>query len=304
MKRRVALSAPVGSSAWIIALLLLPGASLTARTPGSIPWYQTGWAMILWLLTALAVFTATLRIKTRDLRRQKRLLEQLVAERSQQLREASLTDSLTGLRNRRYIQEVLSKETAAFISFKHHLLTAQDERGKTSQHERYGLFLLDIDRLRKINEAYGHDAGDRILQQLAAILAGSVRQDDVVVRMGGGEFLIVLRKTAPEYLPLFAAKLQAQLAETTFRIADAPELQLTCSIGYSGLPLYENNPDRLSLDQTLALLDLGLNRAKENGRNQAVHILAGPETPAGDDQVRQTVSSLEFALERGYLSLE
>ncbi len=66
--------------------------------------------------------------------------------------------------------------------------------------EVFGVFLLDMDHFKQVNDTYGHDAGDQILKQFAEILLGSVRKDDVIVRLGGEEFLVVLKKTKPEYL--------------------------------------------------------------------------------------------------------
>jgi hypothetical protein len=156
------------------------------------PWYRTIWAYISWIIGGGAALVGIIYLYTLKLRRQKDHLENIVAERTQQLREAaeqlreaSLIDPLTGLRNRRFITEVLQADISAFINFKHYVLKAKNQRRNNSENAVFGLFLLDIDFFKKVNDIYGHDAGDRVLKQLATILTGSVRLDDAVMRVGG-----------------------------------------------------------------------------------------------------------------------
>ncbi|MDD8012363.1 MAG: diguanylate cyclase, partial [Acidobacteriota bacterium] len=139
------------------------------------PWYRTGWAYLLWVIGAALALLASNRLYTLKLRRQKARLECVVAERTEQLHEATLTDPLTGLHNRRFITEVLKNDITAFIGMKKHLLQASDFRDAMPEDRIYGLFVLDIDFFKKVNDTYGHDAGDRVLKQFAGILSDSVR---------------------------------------------------------------------------------------------------------------------------------
>jgi diguanylate cyclase (GGDEF)-like protein len=238
------------------------------------------------------------------LRREKAFLEQLVAKRTQQLREASLTDPLTGLRNRRFILEVLQNDISAFISFKNYQLHAKNQRGKNAENAVFGLFLMDIDFFKKVNDTYGHDAGDRVLKQFAAILKDSVRQDDAVMRVGGEEFLVVLKKTIPEYLPIFAAKILKKVAAMPFAIGGGTTILKTCSIGYTSFPFYKEQPSLFTFEQCTMIADLGLFHAKNHGRNQGVCLQAGSRIPSGEEIIQKTVTSLEFALQEGYLQID
>ncbi len=265
------------------------------------PWYRTWWAWTLWILGGAGVLGGLIQLYTYKLRRQKVLLERLVAKRTQQLKEATLTDPLTGLRNRRFITEILQNDVSAFVGFKHHVLEAR-KRGQLGD-VVFGLFMLDMDHFKTVNDTYGHDAGDQVLKQFAEILKASVRQDDAVMRVGGEEFLVVLKKTLPEYLPEYAAKLLKTVAETPFDLGDGLRIHKTCSIGYTRFPLYAEHPDLLSFEQTLMVADLGLYYAKHHGRNRAVPLEEGTHVPEHDEAVRKAVTSLDEALARGHLRL-
>ncbi len=268
------------------------------------PWYRTSWAYILWVILGGGLLIGAVRLYTFKLRRQKQILEDLVAERTRQLREASLTDPLTGLRNRRFISEILSNDVSAFVGFKSHLQKARNNRETDMENAVFGLFMVDIDHFKKVNDTYGHEAGDHVLKHFAAILSGSVRQDDTVLRMGGEEFLVVLKKTKPDYLPVFARKILDKVAATQFDLGDGSAIHKTCSIGYVAFPLYPENPELLTFEQSIMVADLGLYHAKKNGRNQAVRVAAGPNEPDRDDDTRmKAVTSLEFALGKGYLRI-
>ncbi len=168
----------------------------------------------------------------------------------------------------------------------------------------FGLFMMDIDFFKKVNDTYGHDAGDRVLKQFAKILTDSVRQDDIVMRVGGEEFLVVLKKTIPEYLHVFAAKILQNVAAMPFAIGGGTTIHKTCSIGYASFPFYKQQPGLLTFDQSIMIADLGLFYAKNHGRYQGVFLKAGPRLPSGEEIIQKTVNSLEFALQEGYLQID
>jgi diguanylate cyclase (GGDEF)-like protein len=268
------------------------------------PWYRTWWAYIFWIIVGLAALVSIIYLYTLKLRREKVHLENIVSERTQQLREASLTDPLTGLRNRRFILEVLQNDISAFIGLKNYQLNAKNQRGNGLEDTVFGLFLMDIDFFKKVNDTYGHDAGDRVLKQFATILSGSVRLDDAVMRVGGEEFLVMLKKTAPEYIHVFAAKILKKVATTPFDIGGGTTIQKTCSIGYTSFPFYKGQPGLLTFEQSIMVADLGLFHAKNHGRNQGICLKAGSRIPSGEEIIQKTVTSLEFALQEGYLQID
>jgi len=268
------------------------------------PWYRTWPAYLGFTVLGFGFLAGVVRAYTFKLRREKQRLEKLVAQRTQELKEASLTDPLTGLRNRRYITEILANDVTAFVSYKKYLLEAKDRRTRVEQHRAvFGIALFDIDHFKMVNDTHGHDAGDKVLQELARILKSSVRADDVVMRIGGEEFLVVLKKTLPEYLEVFTRKIKDTIQEHEFRITGELALKRTCSIGYTVFPFYREHPDRLSFEQTIMVADLGLYYAKEHGRNLAVQVLSAENIPDEEDDIHKMCSSLEYSLEKKFFQI-
>ena len=274
------------------------------------PWTRTPLAYFLWVCGGIIALLGIIYIYTMNLRRQKDHLEKVVTERTQQLHDASqsllqatLTDPLTGLRNRRFMHEVLQGEVDAFFKRKQFLLSARNQRKAVLEDAVFGIFLFDIDFFKMVNDVHSHDAGDQVLKQFAALLMDSVRQDDSVLRLGGEEFLLVLKRVAPGHLDAFAAKILKKVAATRFGIGGGETIRKTCSIGYVGLPVYREQPGLLSFEQCTMVADLGLLYAKAHGRDQAVLLEAGPRLPSGKEVIRKTVTSLEFALGEGYLQV-
>jgi diguanylate cyclase (GGDEF)-like protein len=197
----------------------------------------------------------------------------------------------------------LQNDITAFLKYKHYLLNGKNQRRDNSENTVFGLFLMDIDFFKKVNDTYGHDAGDRVLKQFAAILTDSIRQDDVVMRVGGEEFIVVLKKTMPEYPPVFVAKILQKVAATPFDIGGSTTIQKTCSIGYTSFPFYKEQPSLFTFEQCTMIADLGLFHAKNHGRNQGVCLRAGTRMPSGEDVIHKTLTSLDFALQEGYLQI-
>ena len=133
-------------------------------------------------------------------------LEEKVRERTVQLKEAndrlkelSLLDPLTDLHNRRYIQEFVSEISLNFIKNKLRLVNSEEMRDMSLKNKVMGVFLIDLDYFKDVNDTYGHAAGDKVLVSIARILKKMIRADDFVVRWGGEEFLIILNNTNPEF---------------------------------------------------------------------------------------------------------
>ncbi len=269
------------------------------------PWYRTWWAYSLWTLLGLGMVYGVILLYTAKLRRQKIVLEALVDKRTQELREASLTDPLTGLRNRRFLTEVLNADIAAFVGYKLHLQNANtsNRRSDTQPDSVFGIFMMDIDFFKHVNDTHGHDSGDRVLKQFSDILKQSARQDDAILRLGGEEFLVVLKKTRPDYLAVFAAKIMEKVRSHVFILNEGLTLQKTCSLGYTAFPLYSEHPGLLSMEQSLQLADLALYHAKKSGRNRAILVEAGEAHPGSEEEIRRMVTDLDFALERGFARL-
>ncbi len=266
------------------------------------PWYRTPYAYVLWFLSAVGLVVLVTWVYTSNLRRQKIVLEKLVEEKTRQLKELTLTDPLTGLRNRRYIQEILSSDIQGFLNQKKHMIRGENRRQEFSPDLVYGLFMIDLDHFKKINDTYGHDSGDLLLKQFAQILRSSVRSDDAVIRMGGEEFFVILRKTRPEYLHQYATKIMNLINNHKFYLMTTP-INVTCSIGYTYYPLYNENPELINFDQAIIIADEALYLAKRGGRNQAVYIQADESTGKLPDELLAGDFSFQKLFASGYLKV-
>lgn len=164
------------------------------------------------------------------------------------LRESTLRDPMTGLHNRRFLEE--SVDT----------LISQAQRRKCSM----AFMMLDLDYFKMVNDTYGHDAGDAVLKALAKLLKQSVRASDFVIRYGGEEFLILLQETDRATASELAEKIRVAVAELKVQTSGGV-LQKTISIGISSYP-----DDSDTFWQAVKFADVALYHAKETGRNRVV----------------------------------
>ncbi len=137
----------------------------------------------------------------------------------EKLEHLSRTDGLTGLLNRRALTESLSYEI--------------DRAGRYDA--ELSILLCDIDNFKKINDRYGHDAGDRALQMISATLRTLLRKTDIAGRYGGDEFMLVLPETALQGAESLAEKLRSAMENTESLFQDSTPVRLTMSIGVSSL---------------------------------------------------------------------
>lgn len=157
-------------------------------------------------------------------------------------------DVLTRLLNRKFVPVVLGKE-----------VTLARQRKTT-----FALLALDIDHFKQVNDTHGHEAGDMVLQQLAAILSNTSRGGDYIFRMGGEEFLILLVDVNTVGAQMMAEKLRKVVEAETFRLPLDKTMHLTIS---AGLAVHNGHPD---YQRTLRLADEALYKAKHAGRNRVV----------------------------------
>lgn len=158
-------------------------------------------------------------------------------------------DALTQLLNRRFLPAILAREC---------------EIART-EGKPFALLLIDVDHFKHINDAHGHQAGDRVLQQVAAILQNSVRSGDFVFRYGGEEFLIVLVEMDHTRAMRVAEKIRTRIAAETLLISNGGQLNVTVSLGVA---MHDGHPDYQRL---VNRADSALYRAKQGGRNRCEH---------------------------------
>lgn len=158
----------------------------------------------------------------------------------------SRTDRLTGLFNRGYWQEQLEKTYKLFNRYGHD----------------YCLVIFDIDHFKKVNDTYGHQAGDEVIRRVSALTQSNARESDCVGRYGGEEFTILLPQTTVDGAVIFAERLRLQIEAETFE-HDGQEIRFTVSLGVA-----QASSQYKSELEWLEAADQALYQCKHNGRNQ------------------------------------
>ncbi len=181
--------------------------------------------------------------------RRKRYTERL-RDNVQMSIEAAITDGLTGLHNRRYMESHLGK-----------LVEQATSRGK-----ELAVLVLDIDYFKSINDTHGHDCGDDVLREFAIRVRKSIRGIDLACRMGGEEFVVVMPETDMAVAATVAERLRRRIAAEPFAIEQGNKMvDVTISIGIATLESSQDNAT-----QILKRADQALYRAKRDGRNRVV----------------------------------
>jgi diguanylate cyclase (GGDEF)-like protein len=222
------------------------------------------------LVMALLIFVKHHRLH-QELRRANTVLE-----------EASLTDPLTGIRNRRYFSASIESDISQTLRS---YADSNDPRTRDLV-----FYLIDADNFKEINDRFGHDAGDRVLVEMSRRISSCVRLSDVLVRWGGEEFLIVSRYTDRRDATILAARVLAAVADTPFVLHQPEEsIHRTCSIGWAAFPWLPHDPEAIDYEEVLSLADQGLRQAKQSGKNRAVGMVPanrGSATSATLDTLR------------------
>jgi diguanylate cyclase (GGDEF)-like protein len=224
---------------------------------------------IWWLLAAVMLLAITL---VTLLYRRVRETNRRLAASHVQLQAQSERDPLTNLANRRHFQSVMEK-----------LATRTGFEG--------ALLLVDIDHFKRVNDVHGHAAGDQVLVEVAQRLNEAVRSDDLVVRWGGEEFLILAPRAANEQAEQMAARVLRILGHTPIAVG-AQSLRITASIGYARFPLPPYGTE-VPWEQALNLADMALYTAKNQGRNRAVGIAS--TTASTKEALRAIEADFEHA---------
>ncbi len=165
-----------------------------------------------------------------------------------QLTELANMDPLTNVFNRRY-----------FINH------AQTELERRRDGQEFSILLIDIDHFKKINDTYGHTIGDQVLNGSVAICATVLRREDILARLGGEEFIILLPDTSPELAHDIAERLRSTTEHTPIK-TDAGFVNITISIGISPY----SSKEETSLQELIRHADDAMYKAKDAGRNQVV----------------------------------
>jgi len=218
---------------------------------------------------ALKLMYRMLNITTQRLRGTSEFVSEMVLW-GESARRRAVTDELTGVYNRRFLEDSLGTYFA--------------EAGEKG--EPLCLVMVDLDRFREINELYGHAVGDETIKSSARVFRSLLRETDVIARYGGDEFVIILPKTDP----VQGTRLMNAVCAEVARIPLLKEMKgaittVTSSMGVAGFPLHASD-----LSGLRAAADAALYRAKEEGRNRvmcaAMPVRQEPEHPVRKEAIR------------------
>jgi len=167
----------------------------------------------------------------------------------EQLRDTSLKDAMTGLYNRRFLDEFIDQ------------IMSQTKRNK----ENYHVLMLDVDFFKKVNDTYGHDVGDQVIVKIGILLNETIRESDLGIRYGGEEFVILLYNSTNEGALEVAKKIHKGFGDLEFDVGNGETMQKTMSIGMAKFPR-----DGDTIWKCIKFADTALYVAKTTGRDKIV----------------------------------
>ncbi|MGA2831485.1 MAG: diguanylate cyclase [Terracidiphilus sp.] len=238
------------------------------------PWWRTDWFYGLCIVASMFLLAGSGRLYVRNLRARSRHLETLVQERTkeleasrEQLRIQATHDGLTGMLNRMAILRALTAEMDRVLREKRTVVVA----------------LIDLDHFKRINDHYGHLAGDEALRWFAAAVGAAIRPYDRAGRYGGEEFLLVLTEVPREAVEQRLVSLQNSISNLAVS-ARGSEFTLNCSMGAT---VFEPSNNPATVESLLAIADEALYAAKAAGRNRVVFRQTG--SPDSHQQSLETL---------------
>jgi diguanylate cyclase (GGDEF)-like protein len=169
------------------------------------------------------------------------------AQLRENLHQQAIRDPLTGLFNRRYLEATLVRETLR----------------ATRNQQPLGIIMLDIDHFKRINDSFGHAAGDLLLSELARFLQRQIRGEDIACRYGGEEFTLILPNASLEVTHQRAERLRAEVQHLRLEFDRHPLGPVTLSLGVAVFP-----QPGLSIDAIVHAADEAMYAAKRAGRNR------------------------------------
>lgn len=199
-------------------------------------------------VAAVAILLLVLLVITIQLRQNRKL--------AKQFESLSVLDGLTGLHNRRYFEQNIRRE------LNYVRRSQQDGTGHT-----IAFYLLDIDHFKKINDNFGHDAGDEVLVEFARRIKLAIRETDMLIRWGGEEFLLVARLEQKTDHHHIAERIRTVVNARPFELANQNTLAVSCTIGAVVYPQVQNEVVQMDWQHLVQLADAALYLGKHKARN-------------------------------------
>lgn len=269
------------------------------------PWYLTWWAYLAYGVMIVAVLWAAFRWRSAALMRRNLELASLVDRRTGELSQAnralleqSVTDPLTGLKNRRYVLDHIEGDIALVDR-----AYADGQAGQRPVNADLLFLLVDIDHFKEVNDRYGHAAGDRVLEQFRSLLLSAARKVDTPIRWGGEEFLVIARNVDLHAGKHLAERIRSVVANHEFDLGNGETLYRTCSVGFASYPFFVGAPQRLGWEQVVDIADQCLYMAKHGGRNTWIgaHSVIGQPPSDLEERLHSGIQSL---VDEGAVRLE
>ncbi len=199
------------------------------------------------LQTRVDVADEKLLTNNRMLMRQSSELKRI----SEEFKKMSITDSLTGLYNRRRFEELMETEVA--MSIRH---------GDTNS-----LLIIDIDYFKAVNDKYGHPAGDKVLKEVSGILKDNLRKTDILCRVGGEEFVALCKRADRSAAFVVGEKLRTEVRNNIVKF-DQDDINVTISVGVATI---DKQSEGVSTEGLYKQADIAVYHSKESGRDRVTH---------------------------------
>lgn len=223
-------------------------------------------------------------------------------ETQNQLEEVSITDPLTGLRNRRFLLQNIESDVARTLRAYEDQISNPNELLNHPADSDLVFFMVDLDHFKSVNDTYGHASGDMVLMQMRDRLKNVFRESDYLVRWGGEEFLVVARTCNRKDAAIVAERIRQVVSDTTFKLLDDIEISRTCSVGYASFPFMPHQPHLINWAQVVNFADQGLYMVKKSGRNACIGIVH-TEAMQADDFYNRVMRHPQQAAQSGLIHI-
>jgi diguanylate cyclase (GGDEF)-like protein len=250
----------------VVTILSLPAMAGWALYYSAAPAPVRSFRLLLTLITMMILGTMTWIKQHR--------LDKELARANRELREDSLTDVLTGTRNRRFLNATIDGDVRQVVRSYSPAAASQAKRNRDLV-----FYIIDLDHFKQVNDRYGHDVGDKLLVEMARRISSAIRHSDALIRWGGDEFLVASRYTDRGDSATLANRVLNFVGREPFGIEGSFSIPCTCSIGWAVFPWFEDNAEAVPHTEVLRLADSALYQAKKAGRNQAVGLLPTQKEP-------------------------